>query len=100
MAPVARRPITGTLTYDATSNVAYETPRRIPPDGIRRGAEITQTGHGSSLLERRMTYPKTECRRPWHQHCARVHASQRTACPRSEARLPPRDQNPGNARYW
>ena len=49
MAFLARRPITDTLTYNATSNVAYEIPRRMPPSGVGRGAEITQASHGSSL---------------------------------------------------
>jgi len=37
------------VTYEATSSVAYEIPRRMPPRGVGRGAEITQTGHGSSF---------------------------------------------------
>src|SRR5207244_8339941 len=49
MTLLARRPITDTLTYEATSSVAHEIPRRMPPCGVGRGAEITQTGHGSSL---------------------------------------------------
>jgi len=46
MTLLACRPITDTLTYEATSSVAYEIPRRMPPRGVGRRAEITQTGHG------------------------------------------------------
>jgi len=46
MAFVARRPITDTLTYHATSSVTHESPRRVPPHGVGRGAEITQASHG------------------------------------------------------
>jgi len=46
MAFVARRPITDTLAYHATSSVTYEIPRRVPPHGVGRGAEITQASHG------------------------------------------------------
>jgi hypothetical protein len=51
MAFLARRPITDTLTYNATSDIAYEIPRRMPPPGVGRGTEIAQTGHSSSLLK-------------------------------------------------
>jgi hypothetical protein len=45
MAFVAGRPITDTLTYHTTSSVTYEIPRRVPPHGVGRGAEITQASH-------------------------------------------------------
>jgi hypothetical protein len=38
---LARRPVTHTLADHAGSNVAYETPRRMPPSSVGRGAEIT-----------------------------------------------------------
>ena len=61
-------------------------------------------GEGAESITKVDTLPKTRFRRArlhrCHRHRAPLPAFQRPVCRVSDARLPPCDRSPGNARCW
>jgi hypothetical protein len=76
--------------------------------GLRDSRVGTDKGkkprEGAESITKVDTLPKTRFKtarlHPSHQRRVPPHAFQRTACPGSDARLPPYDRNPGTARCW